>query len=477
VDTGVGDDHVHEDWRLFQRMIALGARACNIVGEPLLRYRLHGVTLSSPLRSAEALARQRQAVRSLNADVIDDAALRRSEELAQLNVRRTPPLLNLGGRMSRSASQPTVLIATSALLIGGAERLLGEIVRRLSENGIQAVIVTTVPSGHSSGDSTPWFEGSTREIYHLPRFLEPLEWKDFVRYLMLTRAPDVLWIVGSAFFYELLPELKAEQPALEVLDLLFNTVGHTANNRRFSELIDLTIVENREVEQWLLAAGEQPARVRRIESGVDLERYRPTSKDQARLAELAIPADAFVVGFSGRLSEEKAPEVFLEVAERLAYREDVYFVMTGAGPLASVVEARVRAPGTNPRLRFLGLVDDVRSALALYDVLLLPSRVDGRPVVVLEALAMGVPVVASRVGALPELVTDGRNGFLCAPGATNELARRVIELAADPALRRSMSAEARRFAEAELDARVMLDRYESTLRRRARPSRIAAARR
>jgi glycosyltransferase involved in cell wall biosynthesis/SAM-dependent methyltransferase len=464
VDTGTGETHVHEDWRLFQRMVALGARVRNIVSEPLLRYRIHAASLSSALRSPEAREQQRLAIRTFNADVIDDAALRRSEELARLDVERIPPLANLAPRISRQGSQPTVLIALPQMVLGGAERLLSEIVRHLCQRGFRVVLATSVATDPSSGDTTSWFEASTAEIYHLPRFLEPAETKAFARYLVLTRRPDVLWIAGSALFYELLPELRARLPRLAVIDLLFNTIGHTASNRRLAEHIDLTICENVEVERWLLASGERPERVRRIESGVDLDRYRPAASDPDRRAALGIPADAFVVGFSGRFSQEKAPDVFLDLIERLADRERLYFVMSGAGPLLRLVEERLAAPGANPRVRFLGRVEDVRSALALYDALVLPSRIDGRPVVVLEALAMGVPVVATRVGALPQLVADGRTGFLCTPGATDELARRIVELAEDPELQRSMRAQARRFAEDELDAGRMLERYEATLR-------------
>ena len=99
-----------------------------------------------------------------------------------------------------------------------------------------------------------------------------------MRYIFASRRIDLLLIVGSAYFYQLLPSLKAEYPRLPVADLLFNVIGHTGSNRRYAELIDLNLVENQEVSRYLTEAGESPDRIKVIHSGVDLERYRPSGK-------------------------------------------------------------------------------------------------------------------------------------------------------------------------------------------------------
>ena len=109
-----------------------------------------------------------------------------------------------------------------------------------------------------------------------------------------------------------------------------------------------------------------------------------------------------------------------------------HFLMTGAGPLERAV--RRRAVGlSEDSFTFLGIVDDISAHLASLDVLVLPSTLDGRPVVVLEALAYGVPVIASRVGGLPALVHDGETGFLVEPGNTREISEHLKRLADDPA--------------------------------------------
>ena len=138
--------------------------------------------------------------------------------------------------------------------------------------------------------------------------------------------------------------------------------------------------------------------------------------------------------------------------------------MTGAGPLERAV--RRRAAGlSEDSFTFLGVVDDIGAHLASLDVLVLPSTLDGRPVVVLEALAFGVPVIASRVGGLPALVHDGETGFLVEPGNTREIAEHLRRLADDPVELERLKRGARVFAEDNLDVEVMNAAYEQALHR------------
>jgi glycosyltransferase involved in cell wall biosynthesis/SAM-dependent methyltransferase len=465
-DTGIGGNYFYEDWRLWVRFSALGARFANIVDECLFLYRVHSsYSLSNQNQGVPAMDRQREAVREFNQDVIDDEALSRSEENRRLKVRMQDGFVNLKrGWPAAATDKATILIAMPFLIIGGAERLLSEIVAHLGSRGFRIVLVTTEYIYPIYGDATPWFEKTTAEIYQLPRFLEPNRWQELIDYLLETRNVSLLWIVGSRVLYELLPRIEAGYPDLKVIDLLFNTVGHTANNRKFAACFDRILVENREVEEWLLAAGEPPEKIVQIPSGVDLGAFRPQPDRTHILGELGIQPGAFIAGFSGRLAEEKDPEAFLEIARKCRRDSRFVFLMTGAGPLTDVVRRRIEKLALGDALRFLGQVEKVSEIMSAYDVLILPSRFDGRPIAVLESLALGVPVIASRVGALPELVQDGVTGFLCEPGDTAAFAEKIRWLAAHPDEHRHMKTAARAFAEAELDARRMFERYEEAIR-------------
>lgn len=463
-DSDLATGHVHEDWLFWVRLGALGARFWNLTGERLFKYRIHGVSLSSG-ENVLPIEHQRSAVRELNADVLVAGVIERSKELGSQEWRHPEPLRNLD-RFGRDAADVrlTVLLALPFLIIGGAERLLSSIVAHLNSVGWRVIIVTTVQVGPEHGDTTEWFRSATDEIYHLPRFLKQDCWNDFIHYLIRTKHIDLLWIVGSAAFYERLPWLKALYPNLRVTDLLFNTIGHTSNNRKYADHIDLNLVENQEVRRWLIEQGEASSRVRLIESGLDLVSYSPKPKSQDVLQQLGASNDAIIIGFSGRWSKEKDPLGFVEIAKLVPEGVPVTFVMTGAGPLRKTLEAAV-ADANFPAGRFhlLGAVPDVAPFIASYDLLCLPSRFDGRPVVVLEALALGVPVLASSVGALPEMIEQAVSGLLCDAGDYEAFAKSIVQLAGDPSRLQQMKHNARRSAEQKFDARRMLADYEAVL--------------
>jgi glycosyltransferase involved in cell wall biosynthesis len=358
---------------------------------------------------------------------------------------------NLRGTAS---GRPTVLIALPFMLIGGAERLLSAVARYLVDNGYRVVVMTSVRRDPRFGDSSAWFEAATTEVYDLPELLTDDYWVDFADYIVDTKDVDAILIAGSTFAYHQLPRLRNRYPDLRVADILFNTEVHAESNRAYADHIDLHLCEAPSVRDWLLARGEDEDSIEVIESGIDVSAYRPAERRRG------LPLR---VGFSGRLSDEKAPLAFLDLARELSDSR-FEFSMTGAGPLEAAVlrSAADLPPGV---FRFLGIVDDIRAHIASLDVLVLPSVVDGRPVVVLEAFALGVPVIASGVGGLPELVDEGNTGFLVDPGDTGAIARHLVRLANDPAELERLQQSARAYAVRHFDAAAMLASYEGALRR------------
>jgi glycosyltransferase involved in cell wall biosynthesis len=454
-DTAPGTPYVYEDWRFWVRLAALGARILNITGEQLFCYRVHaGPSLS---RQDGILSPQQQAplVRQLNQDVIKPEAFVRSRARAALRLRS----FGDGRNLVRGDARPSILLAISHLVLGGAERLMSEVVRGLCEAGYRVVIVTTVPTWPQLGDTTSWFEPYTEEIYHLPRFLPHSCWPEFVDYVIEAKSVRTILLVGSTFFYESLADLKQRYGWLRVVDLLFNTVAHANSNRTVADLIDATIVEGADVESWLLANGESPHRIHRIPSGVDLLRFKPASRPPHVMRELGFSPDAFVAGFSGRLATEKAPVSFIKIAAQVQAELPIRFVMTGTGPLEGEVRNALKREGGMDRVAFAGAVGDICDYLACYDVLVLPSLFDGRPTIVMEALAMGIPVIASKVGSLPELVVDGETGFLCEPGDFRNFASHIQWLFEHPTEHARMREAARRFAETHFQLRQMVSEY------------------
>ena len=213
--------------------------------------------------------------------------------------------------------------------------------------------------------------------------------------------------------------------------------------------------------------GDAPASV--IRSGIDVADFaRADGLRAAARAELGYADDTPVVGMIACLKPQKAPLDFVELAARVAAeRPDARFFVAGDGELRGAVEAAIAERGLGERLRLLGWRRDVPALLGALDVSVLTSRWEGLPRVCPQAMAAGRPVVASAVDGTPEAVVDGRNGRLFQPGDVARGAAAVLELLADPELRRRYAA-AGRVAVAEFtQERMVSDQerlYEQLLR-------------
>lgn len=186
----------------------------------------------------------------------------------------------------------------------------------------------------------------------------------------------------------------------------------------------------------------RPERVRAIGVAVDQNAVTasPATRTWAR-RELGVPAAATVVGAVGRLTYQKAPEDFL-AALRLVDRRSVVGVWVGGGELADRVRrlaARTLPPG---RIVFAGDRVDVARLLPAFDVLALTSRYEGLPLAVVEAMICGVPVVATAVNAVPDVVIPGCTGTLVPPRRPDLLAGALEKLFADPENAAMMAAAA-----------------------------------
>ena len=179
------------------------------------------------------------------------------------------------------------------------------------------------------------------------------------------------------------------------------------------------------------------------------------------------------------MSIEKNPLGFVELAERLHDAlPTIQFFMFGEGPMTAQVQARIMSGRAASAIKFAGFADHPTTALAQIDVLVVPSVLDGRPAAVMEANACGVPVIGAPVGGIPELIEEGRNGFLALPRNHERIAALLSGWQADPARFAALRQSARRVAEARFDRNRMMDRYEAVYRavlaRPARPVGICA---
>jgi glycosyltransferase involved in cell wall biosynthesis len=177
-------------------------------------------------------------------------------------------------------------------------------------------------------------------------------------------------------------------------------------------------------------------------------------RDEAR-RRLSLPPDAAVVAFVGRLTGVKRPERFVDAAIRLASaRPALYFLVAGEGELLESLRARARPLGD--RIRFLGWCREVELVYAASDVVMLTSDNEGMPVSLIEAAAVGVPAVTTRVGSAPEVVLDGVTGLVTGTD-TGELAEGAGRLLDDARLRQRLGDAARLHAAKRFGAARLVD--------------------
>jgi glycosyltransferase involved in cell wall biosynthesis len=217
--------------------------------------------------------------------------------------------------------------------------------------------------------------------------------------------------------------------------------------RRLAAGTTALIAVSPQVRDDLVALGIAPReRFVVIRLGIELdERVSPDRNGRGESRRyLGIPGDRFAVGWIGRMTAVKRTDDVLVAFKRLRDGGvDAVLCMVGDGPDRLQLERRAHELGVIRDTVFLGYQEDVAPLYAAFDALVLPSGNEGTPVSVIEALAAELPVVATRVGGVPDVVRDGEDGFLVEAGATDDLADRLAQLARDPALRARMGKRGR----------------------------------
>jgi len=361
-----------------------------------------------------------------------------------------------------------VLYVQPSELFGGAERQVAALLPQLQRQGM--AVTALVGPGHTIVD---WLrEAGVKDIVRSPSF--PRDHSD---------ARGLGWLARSRQFVAQAGVIGREVEALiddrgidaVVAGMAFSWVSATPAARRKGIPViwraggmELSAVERPLLQLWarrnppdaLIANGEGvrdlfapliPAPVTVVRNGVDTSLFLPGAAPRA----LRPTGAGLVIGFAGRLVPQKRPQDFLAMAARIAARRpDVRFIVAGDGSRRPIYEKQAAKLGLAGRVDFLGMVHDMRSFYASCDLLVLPSRSEGSPNVVLEAMAMKLPVVASDSTATREVVTHLRDGFVFPVGDVDRLTDTVEHALRAPDLRLALAARALRKVQDRLAAGV-----------------------
>jgi glycosyltransferase involved in cell wall biosynthesis len=206
-------------------------------------------------------------------------------------------------------------------------------------------------------------------------------------------------------------------------------------------------------------------RIEVIPNGIDLRSFEDELQNDEARASLGIPPGVPVIGAVGRLDIQKAHERLIEAARKITDAgQDAVYVIFGEGVERPRLESLVRELGLTGRVLLPGYRKDIRPYLAMMDVFVMPSRREGTPMALLEAMAMKKPVVATAVGGVPDVLRDGIDGIML-PENGDGLGDALLKLLRDPACASQMARSGRRRVETEFSSSRMAGRYEDLYRR------------
>lgn len=387
----------------------------------------------------------------------------------------------------------------SNLEVGGAQEVVRSLLPALARAGA-SVVVATLRDGplraplEEAGIPVTVIQGRSRSLAGDPRALAELRrlYRDLARViddhrsevvqthlmrsldflaLALRRRPSrpsVIWTFHNARL-----DLRADQLPGRRWLLRPKRAGYRGLYRRASRAAGALVAVSDDVARTIDAELRPAAgRLVTIPNGVDVERYA-TEADRSVRAEIGVPEAAPMLICVAKMLEQKGHRYLVEaLAAASGDHEPMHVALLGDGPLRDEIASRARAAGVADRLHLLGTRSDVPRLLRAADVFVLPSLWEGLPMALLEAMAAGLPVIATSVSGTRQVVEDGRTGMLVAPGDSAELARAMSRLAGDATLRARLGAAGRDHVRAEFSvdrqAQRHLDLYRACLRRERR---------
>lgn len=341
-----------------------------------------------------------------------------------------------------------VLHIVDSLDVGGTETQMVQVVRLLSTRGYQ-VIVACLRAG---GPLTQLLQEKGVRIIEFRKYrtlLTPQSVYQLFRLAWFLRREKIdvlhahdLWsnLMGvPAAWIARTPVILASQRNLAHLP------WYTPLRRKVIRLLfrlSTAVIANSEAVRKLLIEefGVPVGRVHVLRNGVDLDRFTSSPGDRRKISGNLTPEGKLILNVANMNSEVKGHAVLIEAARTVcSLVPEAKFVLVGDGPLRPGLERRAQECGLRESVLFLGRRDDVAEILSCADLFAFPSFVEGLPNSVLEAGAYGLPVVATPVGGIPEIISDGVTGLLVRPRDAQALAESILKVLKDPNLASRLS--------------------------------------
>jgi glycosyltransferase involved in cell wall biosynthesis len=354
-----------------------------------------------------------------------------------------------------------VVYLAHAFGVGGAEEMVLNLVRRLPPRF--APMVCCIHEAGPIGEEIRK-TGTPVEVLGLnPGLRRPFDISRLRSYLQHAQPEIVHTFLITASLYGRLAAILARVPV--VIGTEVNIYEHKRRHHAIAERLlmagtDRVIVSAASVRDFYIAqVHADPAKIEVIYNAVDFAQAEPTAtRDEVRAA-IGVPANAPLAGVIARLTEQKGHRFLFDALATTPALADVHVLVIGGGELQNDLVRRAESLGLSQRIHFLGPRRDLGNLLSAMDVFVMPSLWEGLPLSLVLAMGAGVPAVATAVAGIPEVVEDGRTGLLVPPGDAAALGAALARVFSDPALRASMSRDAR----ASVLPRFGVDKYVASV--------------
>lgn len=358
-----------------------------------------------------------------------------------------------------------ILFVSTSTTVGGAEKTLHALATLVDPKRHQvAGVVSLKPEGEYARRLRA--QGHKVESLGLTRPARPWDAAKLAAIIARER-PDLV----HAVMYQAIQLCRLAKPKVPfAFKLVCSPRVHYRTRPAWSLLVDralkgrddLLIAECEASRRFLIGRlGYAAAKVKTILNGVDLAGWTPSKVErQKRRLELRLGADDLLVGAVGRLDEQKGFSTLIGAMARLK-GSNLRCAVIGEGPDRRRLEAMIRRHELEKSVWLLGERGEISSWLSAFDLYCQPSRWEGLPNSLLEAMALGLPVAATAVDGVPEVVADGKTGLLVPPERPDALAKALKSLAADPARRQALGAAAHALVAEKFTIRRMIAEYEA----------------
>jgi glycosyltransferase involved in cell wall biosynthesis len=358
-----------------------------------------------------------------------------------------------------------ILFVSTSTTVGGAEKTLYTLATLLDPNLHQVSgVVSVKPEGaYAAKLKAQGVHVESLNLTKSPRLADAARLSQIIERVK----PDIV----HAIMYQAIQLCRLAKPKVSFpFRLVSSPRVHYRTRSVWTLLIDralknrddLLIAECDASRSFLIGKlGYAPHKVKTIRNGVDLAGWPISKTDrQKRRMELRLNSGDVLVGAVGRLDKQKGFSTLIEAMARLKDSE-LRCVILGDGPERGRLEALIRRHALEKRVWLQGERPDIVTWLSAFDIGCLPSLWEGLPNSLLEAMALGLPVVASNVDGVPEVVANGKTGVLVPPGAPAALAKALKDLSGDTDRRAALGAAAHAAVMEKFTVRRMIDEYEA----------------